>query len=422
MKKNKPHIILAGACMSGNIGGAALYISFIEELEKYVPELSVSLLSKYPETDTPPAAARGWRIYHLSTWKQLFLGVPLGIITLALRMLRLPIKWAFGGAFTPYSCGTVLVDMSGISFSDDRPFANLLINSLWFVPALGSGIPIVKLSQAMGPFNKRLTKRISAFFLSRMHMLVCRGETSAREIRRLHIGTPTITLPDSAFCLRPSSGEEAKVLMRKAGVPDGVSYVAFGPSHIFAKRVAAKADDNTLYIASLAASAEWLLEHTLCHIVVFAHEVKQGAQSDLPECAALVACLKGYGPRVHLLPFELNPRITKKISGRAEVAIGSRFHFLVGTLSSGVPSLATAWSHKYHEMMRMLQQDDLILTTQDITPQHLVSMTERLWNERKQRRDVIQSLLPEVIAGSRRNAAVVYEVLQQQGYATHGQS
>ncbi|MDL2266732.1 polysaccharide pyruvyl transferase family protein [Desulfovibrio sp. OttesenSCG-928-G15] len=398
--------------MSGNIGGPAINIAVVEELQKRLPEIGVSVLSKYPATDASPTLSRGWNFFPFTTWTQLFLGLPLGIVTFALRKLGLPTKWAYRGSFRPYAAGTILVDTSGISFTDDRPFVNLVINALWFVPAFGTGIPVVKLSQAVGPFTKPLTKLVSFFFLSRMNMIVCRGEESAKELQGLGVNVPMTTLPDCAFCLAAGSAEDAKALMDKGGVPDGVPYVVFGPSHVVAKRVVSHTGSDSAYIESLAAAAEWLLQNSPCHIVFLAHEVKGGRQNDLPVCEAVLARLAEHSARVHLLPFEVNPKITKKVCEGAEVAVGSRFHFLVGSISSGVPSLATAWNHKYFEMMRMVQQEDMVIQFSDITPNRIVQSVERLWSERQQRKGTIQSLLPKVIDQARENAVIVYKLLQ----------
>lgn len=54
----------------------------------------------------------------------------------------------------------------------------------------------------------------------------------------------------------------------------------------------------------------------------------------------------------------LNALEVKGLIASAYVVITSRFHGLASSLNSGVPSLATSWSHKYGELLRDYELDD----------------------------------------------------------------
>ncbi|HMJ14526.1 MAG TPA: polysaccharide pyruvyl transferase family protein [Polyangiaceae bacterium] len=47
-----------------------------------------------------------------------------------------------------------------------------------------------------------------------------------------------------------------------------------------------------------------------------------------------------------------DPLALKAELASAAIVVGSRFHALVGALSSGTPTIAVGWSHKYEELMR----------------------------------------------------------------------
>jgi colanic acid/amylovoran biosynthesis protein len=88
---------------------------------------------------------------------------------------------------------------------------------------------------------------------------------------------------------------------------------------------------------------------------------------------------KGLGftlPRIS----ESCPMRLKGLLSRAEVVIGSRFHALVGALSSGVPSLATSWNHKYAALFEDYGCPDFVVTsaatTTDIAERLAAATTE----------------------------------------------
>lgn len=408
-------VLLCGATLSGNMGGQALYLSMVDSLRSLTDVLDVTVLSKYPADDRPHCDALGWNMVSFPTPVQLCPALPLSVVYWICRSLHLPRTWVSRSRIAPYADRDILIDLSGISFTDDRPLSGLLINCLWLVPALATGIPFVKASQAMGPFRKLPVRLAARFFLSRAAALVARGPISARHLHELLPDNRLFQLPDAAFALKPAPGDQVAEALRKTGLHNGEAYCVLGPSYVVESAMSGAQAANR-YADLLAGAAERLISLSGLRILLVPHERAHtgSAFDDLKVCEDVLERMKN--PQHALLLREnLSAPLLKGIIGRGEVAIGSRFHFMVAALSSGVPSLAIGWSHKYAEMMQMLGQEMHAIPHESVDEASLASAVERLWSRREQIREEIARQLPEILRGASSNAAICVNTLAGTG-------
>lgn len=100
----------------------------------------------------------------------------------------------------------------------------------------------------------------------------------------------------------------------------------------------------------------------------------------------------------------------KGLIASAYMVITSRFHGLASSLNSGVPSLATSWSHKYEELFKDYGLDGGYVLPLNDNSQALCkvkSLLER--QENKRVRTIIEGKVPEVKAQTRDMWKVVWE-------------
>lgn len=406
-------ILLCGAALSGNMGGPALYISIVDSLEKRLGQVDISILSKYPRADLAASTELQWQLIPFPTSTQLFLGVPFSLLCSLFRVSGLPVPWIARGPFRAYHEHDLLIDLSGISFTDDRTLSGLLINSLWLMPAVAMGKPWMKASQAMGPFTKPWTYWTSRFFLARAEALVARGQKSAQFVRELLPQRTIYELPDVAFVLPPASQNEVDQTLSNAGIDVQRPFCVVGPSFVVNMKVS-KSDGPETYSKLMATVADELVTLTGEQVLLVPHARASAVSplDDLDVCEnTLQFCQSSTNVRV--LRDHVSATILKGIIARAEVAVGSRFHFMVAAMSSGVPGLAVAWSHKYLEMMQMVGQDRFAIQHDSLTPEALVPYVRELWSERAKIRAEIGEYLPEVKRQAEQNAEIAIEILKR---------
>ena len=82
--------------------------------------------------------------------------------------------------------------------------------------------------------------------------------------------------------------------------------------------------------------------------------------------------------------------------GECDLMLGSRFHALIAALSSGVPSVAIGWAHKYPELLGVFGMERLVVDHDDLTPEALVQAVMEVWDARARYRMEINERLPGV--------------------------
>jgi polysaccharide pyruvyl transferase WcaK-like protein len=404
-------VLLCGACLSGNMGGQALYVSMVESLRQRADDVRVTVLSKYPADDQASCDALGWRLVPFPTRVQLLYGVPFSLLCGLLRLLGLPCRWLAGGPFAAYRDNDVLIDLSGISFTDDRPLSGLIINCLWLMPAVAMGLPYVKASQAMGPFTRPLVRIAARFFLSRAAGLVARGAASAGFVRALLPSRTVYELPDAAFVLEPAPEAEMTEVLESVGLRPGDPYCVVGPSTVV-DHLMARARSGGSYPDLMAKAVDKLIDLSGHNVLLVPHERAHTASSadDLEVCLATLERVV-HREHVKVVKRSCSASVLKGILSRAEVAVGSRFHFMVAALSSGVPGAAIAWSHKYYEMMHMLGQERFAISYEDLEEAVLVERIHQLWEARGLVRGQLAERLPKIKERAAFNATIALDTV-----------
>lgn len=227
----------------------------------------------------------------------------------------------------------VVIDAAGFSYSDNLGTGNMkeLADSCkrW----KKNDTTIIMLPQAFGPFKNQRSKRLMKTVTEKADLIFARDEISFQHISNLITDKGNIkTGPDFTNLL------EGKA----PGYFDPVKYkYCLIPNWRMIRNVDNQTSDN--YISFMVTCARYLQQQNVNPFFLI-HEGEQ----DKVLADKINSRLEEQIDIIH----EDDPVKLKGIIGSCEGTIGSRFHGLVSALSQGVPSLATAWSHKYQMLMK----------------------------------------------------------------------
>ena len=218
----------------------AMTLVLTQQLRLLVPSCSISLLSKYPAQDRPLADMEG--IALVPARPSQLVSTTLARSVLAALLHCRPAGLLGDGILRAYRQADVVIDLGGVTFSDDRDWKGLLLSAGWVMPALAGDVPYVKLSQAMGPFNKTCNRLVARALLRRCPLLIARGEATAWQVQQLlKSPRPIPVCADIAFLLGKAGDGEVDSALRASGAPEG-GFVGISPSAVVARKLEGKVD------------------------------------------------------------------------------------------------------------------------------------------------------------------------------------
>lgn len=361
---------LTGASLGGNRGAAAMVSAVVRGLGSRLPAgTGFVLFSLYPGADREAGGPEGPRVVPATP-----------LVTAALLPLAVALHAILSKAGAPSALPRlvpalgemlrcdVILDLSGISFVSGR-LPNTLFNSACVLTPILAGIPCFKLSQAFGPLGRGFTRAAARLLLPRLEAVFPRGEVSAAHLDEAGIGHAPVA-PDLAFTL---PGGPAP--------PPAGTRIALIPSEVMRRRCSRLGID---YVAELAGFCR-MAAAAGAGVLVIAHSSlgpeRRSHNNDHHVCTDLLDAA-GRLPGVEAEISGLGPAQLRDLIAGCTVAVSSRFHGMVSALATGTPVAATAWSHKYAEVMRQFGMEDFVVEARDLSAGRLFYLAMELVRDR----------------------------------------
>jgi len=273
----------------------------------------------------------------------------------------------------------ITIDLSGDSFSDSRGGFSISIDSVILL-SLSLKKPIVLFSQSIGPFN-RWTLPLAKFCLNKVNLIIVREQITKNYLEKIGIKSPIYITADCAFVLDHAPYKRIKDILTEENI-----YLNNRP--LVGISVNAMLDDkDNNYVNSIAQIIDYIIEKLDAQIVFVPHVVGVNGKGDDRIIGEKIYKLAKNKENINLIKGDYSPEDLKGIIGLCDLFIGGRMHANIAALSSCVPTVATAWSHKYYGIMKTVGQEKYVCDFRTMNFEELKSIVDDLWGNKEKIRN-----------------------------------
>ena len=399
-------IATIGAAFSANKGAASMLRATIDDIRRTHPHAEFDVLTTYPEVDRLVVDDPKIRVVSLTPIQLAGLAFPLGVLAALSSFLKIPRRfWARTTALRALCEADVVIDLAGISFVSGRGTLTLGYNVLMTGLPLLFGRPVVKGSQAMGPFTSPAVRFSARKVLPRLSQVTARGDITHENLKGLSLQN-VVSGADLAFLLNATSEDQrqAEIL-----VPiQEKTVVGVVPSQVvcnYSERT------KGTYVQDMVQMID-ALQNLGHQVVLLPHSIQldkpASKMNDLPLTQEI--CAQVSAPPL-VVDTDESPGTLRAIIERCDLLITSRFHAMISSLATATPTLVIGWSHKYREVLAQFDQDDAAIDYRDLKVEEVVERCELLLEEKKHRSETIRNHLPKVTESARSGLKKVLELI-----------
>ncbi|MBI4286100.1 MAG: polysaccharide pyruvyl transferase family protein [Chloroflexi bacterium] len=399
-------ILLIGTSIySRNRGVVALASASIGLLKKCLGETDVVLFHSFPDyydvaspltyyakemrtvKDSNPylwAANLPWRLLRAMTWatmKKLF----------GINMAKLVDE----KVLREYMRAEVVIDLGyGDGFTDDYGFQMFVSCLFQKLLAIILGKRLIVFPQSIGPFRRKISLFAARSVLNRAAFVVARESITYDYLKKIGIRSPIFLSSDVAFLLEKAPQQRILEILSAEQIPNDKPLIGLSISqHINLKY--SNPSDNS-YIQNMVRTIDYLIETLDATIILVPHSTSVRSNDDDRIVGALVRDKVKERDRVILIDKEYSSEELKGIISCCSLFMGARMHANIAALSSGVPTIAIAYSHKTYGIMRELGQENWICDYAKMEFAGQISRINHIWRNRQEIREALTRHLKAV--------------------------
>lgn len=249
----------------------------------------------------------------------------------------------------------LVVDLNALSYMDlsHQTYKQNLVTNLSIYTIRGFcnqlNIPLVRWTQSYGPFKNFITKQIVKCDLKNQKNIFVRGEGSLKNMKQLFPDKNITSFPDIAITLGSQADYYNKYLKDK-------KYITLSPSSVI------YSIDGSKHIEQFQQIINYLLKLNY-DIVLVPHNLMSINPTiyncDLKVSEKILEKISNK-KKIRIVDEDLDVYNLKGIIANAQLHIGARYHSIIASLSTGVPTIAFSWHEKYQDIMKMYEMEKYI--------------------------------------------------------------
>jgi len=405
-------VSIIGATFYGNRGAEAMLCTTICELDSRFEEpCQFHVFSYYPENDASLVDKSNVRIFSCEPLYLVTVLIPCALLHRLLNLVNaIRLASILPQSVKALASSDIMICLAGVSFVDGRT-KFLPFNICTLLPAILLDVPVVKFSQALGPFERLVNRIVARQVLKRCARIFTRGERTHRHVRHLLSKQSNYQRADDTvfsfrpyYCLSKSMITLTERLQKlKSSKPKDALVIGICPSVVVAQRARAQGWDYPQRIANIIE----VLSDQGHRVALYPNATRDGEitkthNNDLPLLDDIEERLSQKSKsNTVVFTGPLNARQIYEVIQCCDLHVTSRFHAMIAALGCGIPVMVIGWSHKYLEVLQEFNQQDMAIDYQQGSMSEILALLNKLQSTRETRRLQIVKGLSKVRMSSK---------------------
>jgi len=353
-------------------GAEAMMEVVVAELRKRIPDISFNVMLE--DVDRRRLPARALEFEHHNDLEFRTKG-PRTVYDWLFLPLSKPLGLSFRHYKHYYGCirnSYALLDIRGFVFVPDAGIrgANGVGYYLMCELARRRGVKHIIFPQVMGPIDGRFFKWLAVHSLKKASLIAARDPKTRGILEKIGVSQyrKVEQYPDVAFLFESAGRERCLELLQALGLKEK-QYIVLTPNLRIYER-SNTADGGNSYLDSLLGTIDFVKTRLDKDVLLVPHENSPTRRDDSWLIDALLERIVD-DDRISVFGCDASAAEVKAVIGSSYAIVGSRYHSLIASLSMGVPSVATSWTHKYEELMRLLGVREYCISKEDINEENI---------------------------------------------------